>query len=362
MTNRTRVGSIKPARLRHSRIVILSDDPASSHVLSDMLRSNSIARPRIVDDPARTSSGGLDPATDLVILDLKTLIESSVVLRQLRSKMPPDAYFPILALIADGTAEAKRRLLAAGASDFLAKPVDAVEFLLRVHHLLETRNLYLELERQRSALEETVRQRTRELEQARDEILERLAMTAEYRDDHTARHTQRVGQLSERLALAIGLPGDEARLIGRAALLHDLGKVGLPDSILRKPGPLQPEEAEAMKAHTVIGGGILAGSQSRLLQIAETVARYHHERWDGAGYAGLSGEEIPLAARIVAVADSFDAMVHHRPYRPARSLEETLDEFQAQRGKHFDPSLVDALLDLHRRGDLAGWIDPGEAF
>ncbi|MGH7481861.1 MAG: HD-GYP domain-containing protein, partial [Longimicrobiales bacterium] len=153
--------------------------------------------------------------------------------------------------------------------------------------------------------------------------------------------------LAAYLAEALGLARDAVELIRVAAPLHDVGKIGIPDSILLKPGKLEREEFEIMKTHTTIGAGILSGSRSRLLQLSEEIALYHHERWDGNGYAGLAGHDIPIAARVVAVADVFDALSHARPYRPAWPIEKAIGEIRAEGGQHFDPDVVGAFMDLH---------------
>jgi PAS domain S-box-containing protein/putative nucleotidyltransferase with HDIG domain len=205
--------------------------------------------------------------------------------------------------------------------------------------------------RARDALENTIGERTRELWRSRDETLQKLALAAEYRDDDTFQHTERVGASAEELATKLGLPASLVGVIRRAASLHDIGKIGIPDRILLKPGPLTQEEFDAIKQHTVLGAGLLAGSGCASLQLAEQIALTHHERWDGDGYpAGLAGEAIPIAGRIVAVVDSFDAMAYDRPYRVASSVEYALGEIDRCRGTQFDPHVVKAFLQLHRHG------------
>jgi HD-GYP domain-containing protein (c-di-GMP phosphodiesterase class II) len=207
-----------------------------------------------------------------------------------------------------------------------------------------------------------VAERTRDLEQARLEILDRLAIAAEYRDDATQEHAWRLGRTSALLALGLGLPDREVELIRRAAPLHDIGKIGIPDAILLKPGRLTYEEFEQIKTHTTIGAEILSGSRSQLLGMAERIALTHHERWDGRGYPrGLAGEQIPLPGRIVAVADVFDALTHERPYKPAWSLQEAVAEIPSQAGGQFDPDVVGAFLQLDHQTLLSGgkeWRPP----
>jgi putative two-component system response regulator len=256
-------------------------------------------------------------------------------------------------LTADNSRKAKQEALALGAKDFLTKPIDVAEALLRIYNLLETRWLYVELQRHTDTLEEKVRLRTAELEQAQLEILERLALAAEYRDDCTGQHTQRVGQWAALLGRAIGLPQEQVELICSAAPLHDLGKIGIPDGILLKPAKLTAEEYAHIKKHTEIGRIILSGSKFPILQMAERIALYHHERWDGTGYYGLKGDDIPLEARIVSIVDVFDVITHSRPYKKASTFEAALDEIRKEAGKQFDPNLATTFLELHPTKGLA---------
>jgi putative nucleotidyltransferase with HDIG domain len=187
-----------------------------------------------------------------------------------------------------------------------------------------------------------VAERTAELEETQTEILVRLAAAAEYRDDATGRHAERVGELSALIATELGMPEDEVDLIRQAALLHDVGKIGVPDHILLKRGRFTAEERAQMATHTAIGAQIVAGSRSRLLQLAEAVALTHHDRWDTGAQGRPGGERIPLAGRIVAVADVFDALTHERPYKSAWSVAEAAAEIARQSGQQFDPSVVSA--------------------
>jgi len=203
----------------------------------------------------------------------------------------------------------------------------------------------------RADLERLVAERTHELQAARLENLRRLALAAEYRDDETHQHTERVGALAALLAERLRLPTGFTKDLRYAAPLHDVGKLGVPDAILLKPGRLTDAEHRTMRTHTEIGGAILADSAFPVLRLGEQIALTHHERWDGAGYPrGLHGDAIPLAGRIVAVADVLDALTHARPYKPAWPLQEALDEIRAGSGTQFDPRVVAALDELHRDG------------
>jgi putative two-component system response regulator len=254
------------------------------------------------------------------------------------------SYLPILMLTGDVAPEARREALSRGAKDFVNKPFHSDEVLLRIRTLLETRFLYLQIQSQNKSLEDKVRERTQELEAAQIEIIERLARAAEFRDDNTGQHTERVGQMAALLAQEAGLPDSLVSLIRRAAPLHDVGKIGIPDAVLLKLGKLTDSEFALVKTHTTIGARILSGSKFAMLRLAEEIAFSHHEHWDGGGYEGLSGESIPLAGRIVTIADVFDALTQKRPYKAAWSIGEALAEIERQRGRQFDPTLVDAFL------------------
>ena len=241
------------------------------------------------------------------------------------------SYLPILMLTGDMTPEARQEALSRGAKDFVSKPFHADEVLLRIRTLLETRFLYFQVQSQNQILEAKVRERTRELEAAQIEIIERLARAAEFRDDNTGQHTERVGQMAALLARQLGLPDPQVSLIRRAAPLHDVGKIGVPDAILLKLGKLTLDEFELVKTHTTIGARILSGSRFSVLRLAEEIAFSHHERWDGDGYVGIRQDQIPLAGRIVAVADVFDALTQKRPYKAAWPIAEAIAEIERQR-------------------------------
>ncbi len=288
---------------------------------------------------------------DLLLLDLQMPDPDGFAIMDALGTQPREARPPVLVLTADVTVEVRHRALSAGAADFLSKPFDLHEIRLRVANLLETRRLQRELTQYARGLEDRVRERTRDLEQSRLEVLERLALAAEYRDDDTYRHTERVGRITALLARRLGLPTEEAALLRRAAPLHDIGKVAISDRILLKPGRLTPDEYEAMKEHTTAGARILGGSSSPLLQMAEVIARSHHERWDGSGYpAGLAGDAIPLHGRLVAVADVFDALTHARPYKAAMPVPEALAELDEMAASAFDPRVKRAFDGLDHHG------------
>src|SRR3954470_7133583 len=333
------------AREKSGRILIVDDQDQNIRLLTRILSKagyEDIASTTNSDDALALH---LQFKPDLVLLDLHMRGKDGFqVLEEIMLHSGSD-YLPVLMITADDSPEVKRQALALGAKDFVGKPFDSAEVLLRIHNLLETHFLYRKLQGQNFELEKKVAERTRELEQSQLEVLERLAAAVEFRDDDTGEHTKRGGLVSAMLAEALGLHSVTVQLIGRGAPLHDIGKVGIPDNILLKAGPLTSEEFEIMKAHTVIGARMLANGRSELVRISQRIALSHHEWWDGSGYPHrTSGQRIPLEARIVAVADFLDALTHDRPYRLAWSIDETLAEIKRRSGSHFDPAVADALI------------------
>ena len=339
--------------VKRSKLLIVDDQEANVGLLLNILREQGFLGLQSLTDARLVLPLFLDFEPDLVLLDLRMPhIDGLSLLKQLRSRIPDNVYLPFVIITADLSQRTRQAALSLGAKDFLTKPINPAETVLRVYNLLETRFLYLELQESNRALDERVRERTQELELAQAEMLRHLALAADYRDDLTGLHAQRVGLLAALLAEATGVAPDEVKLIRGAAPLHDLGKIGIPDHILLKSGDLTPEEFQVVKTHTAIGGTILSRSSFPLLKMAEQIARYHHEHWDGSGYLGLKGESIPVAARLTSVADTFDVLTHDRPYKAANSLEEAMAEIQKERGRQFDPGAVDALLKLTAAQDL----------
>ena len=337
--------SVMQARtFRHARILIVDDEPNNVDLLRRVLERDGFKKLDATNDPRQAASLYVQTRPDLILLDLHMPHMDGLAVMDQLNDIVEASYLPILMLTGDLTPEARREALSRGAKDFVNKPFNPDEVLLRIRTLLETRFLYLQIQSQNQMLEAKVRERTRELESAQIEIIERLARAAEFRDDNTGQHTERVGQMAALLGRELGLPDAQVVLMRRAAPLHDVGKIGIPDSILLKLGKLTPAEFELVKTHTTIGARILSGSRFALLRLAEEIAFSHHERWDGSGYAGLAANAIPLPGRIVAVADVFDALTQKRPYKPAWPVEEAIAEIRRQRGQQFDPDVVDAFL------------------
>jgi putative two-component system response regulator len=332
--------------LSRARVLLVDDQPANLKFLKHVLDTEGYGELIAFSDSVEALSRFEELSPDLIIVDLwMGRLDGFDFIAGVQKLLPPGSYLPILVATGDHTPEARRRALSAGARDFLTKPLSPAEVRLRVRNLLETRFLHEQMREHNATLEERVAERTHELEDARMEILYRLARAAEFRDDQTGRHTLRVGRIAGRIGQVLGLAADAHELIARAAPLHDIGKIGISDTILLKQGRLDVEERSAIQSHTIIGADILSGSRFALLQLAEEIALSHHERWDGGGYPlGLAGESIPISGRIVAVADVFDALTHDRPYKHAWTVREALAEIEANAGTQFDPTVVEALL------------------
>lgn len=258
---------------------------------------------------------------------------------------PGCADIPVLMITANDQTAVRHRALEHGANDFLSKPIDKTEFLARARNMLALRTSQKRLEDRASWLAEEVVKATEEIVQRERETIFRLARVAEFRDPETGAHIQRMAHFSWLIGVRLGLPMEQLDILLEAAPMHDVGKVGIPDSILLKPGRLDEDEFAIMKQHSTIGHQILSGSDSSLLQMAAEIALSHHEKFDGSGYpAGLAGTSIPLPGRIVAVADVFDALTSTRPYKKAWETERAMAFLEDNRNSHFDPDCVDAFL------------------
>lgn len=335
-----------------ARVLIVDDQEVNLRLLELILKREGFTCVRSLSDPYQVLSTTVEYQPDIVLLDLLMPgLDGFSIMELLQQTQSDGAYLPILVLTADVTPETRRQALAKGAKDFLTKPFDPIEVILRIRNLLEMRKLYLKLQEQNQHLSTQLQRRLSDLDEAQTEVILRLAQAAEYRDEDTGLHTQRVGRLSALIARALGFDDEQVELIRRAAPLHDIGKIAIPDQILRKPGRLTPDELEQMKEHAIVGARLLKGSRLPLLQTAYEIALYHHERWDGKGYPqAIKGTSIPMTARIVAVADAFDALTHERPYKGAWSVEESVAELQSCSGTRYDPQVIEALLQVVAQG------------
>ncbi|HWD41963.1 MAG TPA: HD domain-containing phosphohydrolase [Fimbriimonas sp.] len=287
---------------------------------------------------------------DVAIIDLSSPVgEGIALLEQFRAIDGPETHVPAVIVLDGLTVVTRQQALEAGVTDIVDRGTEYSEIVLRIRNVARSHRYYRQMRRQKNWLEDAVRNRTRQLEAARREVIERLALAAEYRDDDTGEHTRRVGKLSGLIAEAMGEDPIYVGSLEAAALLHDLGKIGIPDSLLLKTGPLTDQERLEMQQHTVMGAAILADCAEPVMLMACEIAITHHERWDGKGYPnGFQGEEIPLSGRIVSVADAYDAMVSERPYKTPMRRIDAIEEIVSCSGKQFDPRVVRAFLQVQQ--------------
>lgn len=325
-----------------ARVLIVDDEPQDVETLSDLLKQAGFQQIVTSTDSGEAVSLYHQSHPDIVLLDLHMPEPDGLqVMQQIYEHETADIKPPIVIFTNEVDDSISERVLAAGAVDFIRKPQNRNEVLVRVTNLLENYFMTRELDNQNEILEQRVRERTHDLNQARLETLQKLAIAAEYRDDDTGEHTRRVGRSSALLAACIGMSKLDVERMERAAALHDVGKIGIPDAILLKPGKLTDDEFKLMQTHASIGAAILANSSSDVLQLAEQIAISHHEKWDGRGYPNrVAGEDIPVGGRIVALADVFDALTNNRPYKQAWPLPEAVAEMERSAGTHFDPDLT----------------------
>ncbi len=329
--------------LNNSKIIICDDTITNVMLLSALLESEGFTNVHFTTKPEELIKlVRKEHDYDLLLLDIEMpVLDGFQVMEELLGNKLVDEYFPILILTGRQDAATRNRALSAGAADFINKPFGQTEVVLRVRNLLKVRAAYRMQSNLAHVLEKKVEERTRQLSEATDSLVRRLARAGELRDNETGFHVIRVGKYAQVLAKAYGLSDEVTFLIERAAPLHDLGKIGIPDNILLKPGRLNEEERIQMNEHTTLGAELLCDHDSPLMKLAASIALTHHERWDGTGYPNkLKGEVIPVEGRITAICDVFDALVTVRPYKDAWSIEKAVYELGSSAGTHFDPDLV----------------------
>ena len=333
--------------IRQAHILIVDDNDANVALLRKVLKTAGYENISSITDSRLVRAAFEVERHDLILLDIRMpYMDGFEVMAELKPLVHDD-YLPILVLTAQTDDKTRIRALQEGAKDFLQKPFETVEVLNRIRNMLEVRLLHKQVRDQNLILEQKVHERTRELETTRLDVIRRLGQAAEYRDNETGLHVIRMSQYCEQLALAVGVEASDATLLLNASPMHDLGKIGIPDSILLKPGKLDADEWETMKSHTLIGAELLSGSDHPLMVLGREVALTHHERWDGDGYPNhLRAEEIPLMGRITTLCDVFDALLSARPYKKAWTEAEAMDLIRTESGKQFNPMLVEAFFDI----------------
>lgn len=324
-------------------VLVVDDTPTNIIILEKILtrQGYSVLKAASGADALKIAAEGIP---DLILLDIMMPeINGFEVCRRLASAESTKS-IPVIFLTAAQDAALLKEGFEAGGADYLTKPFQVEELLARVRVQIENRRLRHNLEREVAIRTRQLSEALNRIEIAHLEILNRLSQAAEFRDNETANHLKRMGHYSVIIGKTAGLDNDRLGMLSAASAMHDLGKIGIPDSILLKPGKLTPEEFAVMKKHPAIGAELLKDIDSPLMEMATTIALTHHEKFDGSGYpAGLSGQNIPLEGRIVALADVFDALTSARPYKRAWSVTEAMEYIEGGAGKHFDPALVECM-------------------
>ncbi|MHB1529359.1 MAG: HD domain-containing phosphohydrolase [Acidiferrobacteraceae bacterium] len=334
---------ISPSDILCSKLLIVDDLEANVRLLDRVLRSAGYVSIESTSNPSEVCTLYCTNHYDLILLDLQMPIMDGFQVMESLKKIEQDSYLPVLVMAAQR--DHKLRALKAGATDFIAKPWDLAEVLARVHNMLEVRLLHKELHHYNDVLEQRVSERTAALQESNLETIFTMTRAAEHKDEDTGAHVQRISYYSRELARLLGMDAGFVDKIFVASPMHDIGKIGIPDHILLKPGGFLPDEWEIMKGHTVMGAKILGNSTSPYLQMGAEIALNHHERWDGGGYPnGKRGEVTPLAARIMNICDIYDALRSKRSYKPSldhlKAMEIITHGDNRTRPEHFDPAVL----------------------
>lgn len=329
-----------------ARIFIVDDQIQNVALIESLLDLEGYDNLCTTTDSRQAATIYAELKPDLVLLDFRMPHMDAVdVIKEFDKIKNDHDYIPVIILTAQCDIHTRDRALAAGASDFITKPFDNTEILLRIRNALTTRSFFLGQRHRADLLDAEVKKRTQEIFDIQLEVIRGLGRAGEYRDNETGKHVLRMSESCKIVALKMGLGDKFAEQILQASPLHDVGKIGIPDHILLKPGRLDTQEMETMKTHVSIGLSIVGDMDTPVLEMARNIAKYHHEKWDGTGYLnGLAGEEIPIESRIASVCDVFDALTSERPYKKAWPVEEALLHIKNNANRHFDPAVVDAFI------------------
>ncbi len=338
-------------RILGARVLVVDDQDINVKLLEHVLQIAGYTAVTSTTDPREVCDLHKKNRYDAILLDINMPhMDGFQVMEELK-KIETDGYLPVLALTADPGH--KLRALQAGAKDFVSKPFDHVEVLTRIYNMLEVRLLQKELRDHNELLETRVRERTAEVHESHHETILTMTRAVEYKDNDTGLHINRISYHCREMSAALGMSNTFRDEIFYGSPMHDIGKIGIPDSILMKQGPLTPEEWVVMKTHTTLGAQILANAKSPYLKMGADIALNHHERWDGSGYpAGLAGEAIPLSARIMNICDVYDALRSRRPYKQPITHLQVVEIILNGDGRtlpeHFDPAILDQFRRCHR--------------
>jgi len=329
-------------RFHNARILVVDDQPGNVRLLEVFLAEAGYQHVEGITDPTQVLERMDREPLDLMLLDMRMPVLDGLSVLTLLQEAIHQEGLQVIVLTAQTERETRLAALSLGARDYLVKPFDTDEVLCRIHNALESRFLYQDREGEAERLEELVTQRTEQLIETQFELVRCLARAGEFRDNDTGSHIFRVSIGCHLLARAAGLPRQQTELIRYASMMHDIGKIGIADQLLLKPGKLTPEEFEQIKIHCQFGVEILGDYNADVTKMAREIAFTHHERWDGKGYpSGLIGEQIPIEGRITAIIDVYDALTSARPYKQAFSADDALAIIRDSAGTQFDPQLVE---------------------
>ena len=338
--------------LTDAHIIVVDDQIDNLALVRDILNSKSYNNLTLIADPTKVVETYQKKSADLLIIDLNMPILDGFSLIQALKDLNDPFLPPLLVLTAQTENEYRQRALDLGARDYISKPFNFSELLARIYNQLEIRQAQVLLRDQNILLEEKVKKRTeelglayKELKKSRLQVINKLGLAAEYRDKDTGEHIIRMSKISVVIGRKAGMSEKELELLLAASPMHDIGKIGIPDTILLKPSGFTKEEREVMNTHARLGAEILDGDDSELMKMAREIALSHHEKWDGGGYPyGLKEEQIPLVGRITSIADVFDALTSVRPYKKSWEFYEAVNFIKANSGKQFDPVLVECFI------------------
>lgn len=334
------------ADIHDAKILIVDDNPSNVALLEAVLEEEEYENLYSTTDPFQVLPLYREHQFDLILLDIRMPGMSGIEVLQQLGAVTRDDFLPVIVLTAQTDQNTRQQALEAGAKDFITKPFEDWEVLLRIQNTLQTRLFYTRQIVRADLLENEVIKRTTEIRETQFEIVQCLGAAGELRDNETGAHVKRMSHICGLLASKRGLGKDFSTLLLYASTMHDVGKIGIPDSILLKPGKLSYEEWQVMQQHPKIGARIIGDHDSSIISLARETALYHHEKWDGTGYPhGIAGDKIPVSARIAAISDVFDALTSARPYKQAWPVEKAVEEIKEESGKHFEPIMVELFVE-----------------
>ena len=333
--------------IKFAGILVVDDEYANVRLIEKILSTEGYSNVVCTQDSTDVLPLYKKYNPDLILLDLNMpVLNGYDVMEQLNALQRKDIP-PILILTAQHAQDFRQQALDCGARDYVTKPFDVNELLSRVRNLLEVKQAHEYMRSQNEILELEVQQRTQDLQETRLQVVRHLGRAAEYRDNETGLHIIRMSKMATLLAKASGMSDDDCELLLNASPMHDIGKIGIPDYILLKPGKLDVDEWKIMQTHAQIGADILEGDDSKLMIMARDIALYHHEKWNGQGYPNaIQGKQIPIVARVTSIADVFDALTSVRPYKKAWLVSDAMSLIKEESGKHFDPELVEIFVNI----------------